>query len=60
MNSCVSTQSEEIEAATSALESCIKMCYANKRRGSIFNILTHVISKGTNYDAYSDRELLSL
>lgn len=56
MNACIAQHGDETDAATSSLESCLKMCYASKRRGSFINILSHVLSRGTNYDDYSDRE----
>ena len=56
MNACTSPSRSEIESTISTLESCLKMCYASRRRGSLINILSHVLSRGSSYDDYTDRE----
>lgn len=56
MNACTAPTRNEIDAATATLESALKMCYATRRRGSIINILSHVLTRGTNYDQYTDRK----
>lgn len=58
VNASIACHRIEMESGLRAAESCIKMCHTKCRRGSIFNSsLSHVLSKGGNFEGYTDLEI---
>lgn len=58
INAMVSDDKSESDIARDAINQTLRVCYHNKRRSSIIDVLSHVLTRGTtNFDVYSDREV---